>query len=189
MGGPLALSPYPAKKHFLAGLRGPQKTRPLCRSPLPLSAGPNSLRQQLRNGGGTTRAPYLALPDDENSPPVPPQDPLNPDITLNISQKLLPPELRIALRRCRNRASRVSVPETPVHQYNGPMLSEDNIGLPWKIPDVNSKSQSKSVQSAAHRQFRARIAVPNPGHSRGSLLPCQEVCHRGLSLRTCRAGA
>jgi hypothetical protein len=40
----------------------------------------------------------------------------------------------------------VSVPETPVHEYNGLESGKNNIGLTWQSPVVKAESQAGFVQ-------------------------------------------
>jgi hypothetical protein len=65
-------------------------------------------------------------------------------VPLDISGKLLHPELWTGGRNLRKLAVRMLVPEAPVHEYRHFPFREDDVGCSWKILTMEPKPETRS---------------------------------------------
>jgi hypothetical protein len=123
-------------------------------------------RQSLRYGGSPTCTSHLAFPDNEDSPAEPSQCTAHACIALHGHHELGLPKLSIALwRRC-DGTLRVPMPETSMHEYNGPVPAENDVGLAGQARDVDAESKPEPVEPTANCQLRRRVTASDSRHSR-----------------------
>lgn len=69
----------------------------------------------------------------------------------------------------------MSVPETTVYEYYGPMSREHYIRFAGYVYSVKSVAEATLVKSAPENHFRFGILVPDPAHDEPTLFRRQYV--------------
>lgn len=64
-------------------------------------------------------------------------------------------EFSVAFGRCGNVATRVPVPETPMHENHGPVSWKHNVRFSWEACAVKAKAKAQSMQSIFLMQSQA----------------------------------
>ena len=116
---------------------------------LPLAMGTHMRIARLRPDSAHKRfkpatAPHRAFPDHDHFPTERTQFTNVRRIPSNVAVDLMTPERATCLRPHRIAAAMV-VPETPVNEHHGSVLSENNIRTPRQTARVEPKSQRCSV--------------------------------------------
>ena len=87
----------------------------------------------------------IAFPDDQNIVPKVPEGFLASYIPLPVPNKLLRPVARIGSRLGCKLAGFMGMPEAAVDKYRPSSSLIGQIGLAWKVRDMNAKSHAKGM--------------------------------------------
>lgn len=117
----------------------------------------------------------LALPDREHAPPKCLEAFCVTTVAIDIGRELGHPE--IATRRWSRcvPASRMSVPEAAMYQYDRSVARQHDVRTARQSPVVKAESQTCSVEVGANDQFGPCVAAPDSGHHPGPGLPIDDV--------------
>lgn len=121
----------------------------------------------------------LTLPNNEYSPPERSQLRLLTSITLLVRNRLLLPELSVRSRPTPKPAV-VSVPEAAVHEDDGPVPWEHQVGPTWKTATTQPVSKTASVECFANKHLECRVLLPHTAHALGTLLGGQGIGHASI---------
>lgn len=78
--------------------------------------------------------------------------------------KFFGPELGPRRRSRCEPATLVTMPETPVNEYDGSISRENEIGAPGKAPVMKPKAKALCMHGLAQQEFRLRILAADIGH-------------------------
>jgi hypothetical protein len=76
----------------------------------------------------------------------------------------------------------MAMPKTAMNKYDLPGCWENQIWSAWKIPFVEAKSVSESMDKPADTKFWLRVLALNAPHQRGSLLHRHNIHARSCSV-------
>jgi hypothetical protein len=85
------------------------------------------------------------------------------------------PEVLSRLRSKRQSASRVSVPETPVHEDCFSARPENNVRLARQFFSMEPISVAEAMQEPTDDEFRLRVLASHPRHKGASFLRRQRI--------------
>lgn len=116
-----------------------------------------------------------ALPDDSHTPSKIVKHCSMAGIPRDISSELLLPEFAVRLWRSGVPTAFVSVPETAVNEYDGPVFREHQIGRTRKISYVKPVSKSLGEQNGAKHPLRPSVLPANARHHAAALRSAREA--------------
>jgi len=122
----------------------------------------------------------LTLPHYNYSPTARLQKSIIPQITLTIGFNFRLPEINICLRKNKFRATFMTMPETPVYEYAGPIFCQYNVRPPIKPFQIDAVPISKSEQFPPQSDFRFGVLRPDVRHTCVTLLRRKRIGHMGL---------
>lgn len=98
-------------------------------------------------------------------------------VARDVSVELALPELNPALRRVREPAAVVTVPETAVNEDHLPPARHSDVRAAWKSFPVKAVADTKSPKRAADGDLRGGVLSPDRGHVGASALSADSVGH------------
>jgi hypothetical protein len=117
------------------------------------------------------------LPDNCHFPAHLLQFPLIFGIPSDIVGEFPFPEFCVGLRRCRDFASFVAMPETTVYEDNGSVSRKNEVGFTRQFFPVKLVPETHGMNQGPDLQFGSRIFRMNARHIPAALKGCQFVCH------------
>lgn len=111
---------------------------------------------------------YLALPDNEHTPPEPGQFRLVLCVALLVRCELGSPEVLSSRRTEGSYTSGVRVPEAPMHKNDSATRGKHEVRRARQVCSVKSKPIAKLVRFAPHDQLRLGVFAANAGHQAGA---------------------
>lgn len=120
----------------------------------------------------------LAFPDDVRLPTEPQQFFLDFFIPQTVFPELRHPELSIRCRHGGSFATRVAMPETPMHKDTNAVSGKHDVGGAGQILTVQSEPVSRSMKKTPHANFGRRVPRTYAPHQRRSCRLRQFVRHR-----------
>jgi hypothetical protein len=76
-------------------------------------------------------------------------------------------------------AALVAMPEAAVHEHDGAVFFEYQVGAPRQRPRVEAVAQSRSVEEASETQLWTSVSLANPGHHARAGSGVDDVRHCG----------
>jgi len=119
----------------------------------------------------------FAFPDNFDAPPHISQSPLFLRKAANICFEFVAPEGDLRFWHGGFFAVAVSMPETPVHENNGFIFYQDDIGMSGQLCGVKPITVSKREDDSSDRDFRLRVFRLYPRHEPTSALWIKAICH------------
>ena len=119
----------------------------------------------------------LTFPDNEDSPSECCQFPCNFSVTLHISLKLLVPKLNIGFRRGRHFATRMTMPETAMDEYDRAVPRQNYVWASRQSAAAKTVAQTHVVQRAAERNLGFGVFRSDAPHSGRALGRVQRIGH------------
>lgn len=92
----------------------------------------------------------FAFPDNDNIPTTFTQFTPYTSIASRILRELVLPERKPRFGCVRKLTSGMTVPKTAMHEDDGSILRQNNIGLPWKVSTVQPKPKSHLMKSRSN---------------------------------------
>jgi len=87
------------------------------------------------------------------------------------------PECAVVGRRRGVPATPVAMPEAAMHEDNGLIFRQHNVGFAGKVLPVKTKPKTKFVEKRANALLRGRVLAPNSAHVPGTTFFVQPVTH------------
>jgi len=84
-------------------------------------------------------------------------------ITKLVLSDLFRPELNVRLRQFRPGVT-VVVPKAPMHEYDRPMLWQNDVGSSWQIRSVQPKAKSEAMRCPSSKYLWRSVLAPHGGH-------------------------
>lgn len=98
-------------------------------------------------------------------------------VTLSVVPNLVFPKAFIRLRHNELAAALMTVPETAVHEYAGPVLCQHDVRSTGKLSDIDSVPVAEPVEFLPQQHFRLRVPGPDMRHTVVPLLGSHPVGH------------
>lgn len=122
-----------------------------------------------RPGSVLDRMLQRALPDRSHTPTKSPKRLHVPPVTIDITQELLLPELRVSPGYGGVATTFVSMPEAAVNKNRCPVLREHKVRGAWQLLDMKSISESPGEKKGAKSPFWPGIFSANARHHAAAL--------------------
>jgi hypothetical protein len=74
----------------------------------------------------------------------------------------------------------MTVPETPIYDYNRSISWKNNVRTAWESVYVKPEPTAHFVKNRPHLALRGRVPTANAGHIPAATFARQSVCHREL---------
>jgi hypothetical protein len=81
-------------------------------------------------------------------------------------------------------AAFVAVPEAAVHEHDGAVFFEYQVGTPWQRPRMEAVAQSRSMEEASETQLWTSVSLANPRHHPRAGFGVDDVRHCGQPAAT-----
>lgn len=134
-------------------------------------------RKDVPDGCNTSIGAQGAFPDCRNPPTSQQQRRSNGTVPRHIRTELRCPEFRACCRSARIAATRVPVPEAPVHEDDDLVFRQHEIRLAEYSLGMEPIAKAQRMQGPPEGQFRLRILSADPGHHPGTGLAVDDVGH------------
>ena len=105
-----------------------------------------------------------AFPYNRYPPPGCCKSRSNNQIALQIGRELFLPKIGSGGRSCRVSTVRVSVPETPMHEDDSPVLWEGQIRTTHEVTRVETVPQAMGMQGSTQGYLGLGVLAPDPRH-------------------------
>jgi hypothetical protein len=107
---------------------------------------------------------HFTFPNGQGSPTNILYGCLSAEIPLHSAREFVNPKFDPCARFRREAAALMAMPKATMNEHRRPILREDDVRSPWKLPFVQTKSESCSMQVTANHKLRLRIAAADAGH-------------------------
>lgn len=119
----------------------------------------------------------LALPHLDDVPTHAAQLEAFGKVALAVALNLGLPEVGTGLGKDKVAAAFMTMPEAAVHEDDGAVLAEHDVGGAGQAADVDAETKPPGKQVLAHQNFGLGVAAADAGHALVPLFGCQLVCH------------
>lgn len=126
---------------------------------------------------------YGAFPYYDNSPAHLFKLSADACISFDIGREFGLPEFDVAGGGCCEATAWMAVPETSVNENRDFVLGKQDIRLPWQL-GVQPKTQSRSMQEAAHDQLGFRVLATDAGHHPAARGGINNIGHQASRTRS-----
>ena len=94
------------------------------------------------------------------------------------------PEVGTGLGKDKVAAAFMTMPEAAVHEDDGAILAEHDVGGAGQAADVDAEAESLGKQELAHQDLGLGVTAADAGHALVPLFGCQLVCHAVIGFTT-----
>lgn len=126
----------------------------------------------------------LALPHLDDVPTHAAQLEAFGKVAFAVALNLGLPEVGAGLGKDEVAAAFVAVPEAAVHEDDGAVLAEHDVGGAGQAADVDAEAEPLGKQVFAHQDLGLGVAAADAGHALVPLFGCQLVCHAVIGFST-----
>lgn len=119
----------------------------------------------------------LALPHLDDVPTHAAQLEAFGKVALAVALNLGLPEVGAGLGKDGVAAAFMTMPEAAVHEDDGAVLAEHDVGRAGQAADVDAEAEPPGKQVLAHQDLGLGVTAADAGHALVPLFGCQLVCH------------